>query len=89
MVSFLLYLAGNSGFIVLSAILVFSIGEMTAHPKFISYVGQTAPRARVATYMGYIFLYGVIGSSIGSMVGTFIGIPWLGIAIPIQGRSSQ
>jgi len=50
-------------------ITIFSIGEMTAHPKFISYVGQTAPKDRVAMYMGYIFLYGVIGSSIGSMVG--------------------
>lgn len=50
-------------------IIIFSIGEMTAHPKFISYIGQTAPRDRVATFMGYIFLYGVIGSSIGSLLG--------------------
>jgi len=50
-------------------IVIFSIGEMTAHPKFISYVGQTAPKSRVAMYMGYLFLYGVIGSSIGSVVG--------------------
>ncbi|UCE20489.1 MAG: MFS transporter [Gemmatimonadota bacterium] len=50
-------------------ITVFSIGEMTTHPKFISYVGLTAPKDRVATYMGYIFLYGVIGSSIGAPVG--------------------
>jgi dipeptide/tripeptide permease len=50
-------------------ITIFSIGEMTAHPKFISYVGQTAPKARVALYMGYLFLYGVIGSSIGGVVG--------------------
>ena len=42
---------------------------MTAHPKFISYVGLTAPSDRVATYMGYIFLYGVIGSSIGAILG--------------------
>ncbi len=55
--------------IFLTGITVFSIGEMTAHPKFISYVGQTAPRDRVALYMGYIFLYGVIGSSIGSILG--------------------
>jgi len=50
-------------------IIIFSVGEMTAHPKFISYVGQTAPKERLATYMGYIFLYGVIGSSIGSILG--------------------
>ncbi|MDZ7262522.1 MAG: MFS transporter, partial [candidate division KSB1 bacterium] len=50
-------------------IIIFSIGEMTAHPKFFSYVGQIAPRDKVALYMGYIFLYGVIGSSIGSILG--------------------
>ncbi len=53
----------------MAGIVIFSIGEMTAHPKFISYVGQVAPKDRVATYMGYIFLYGVIGSSIGAPLG--------------------
>jgi len=53
----------------IAGIVIFSVGEMTAHPKFISYVGLTAPRDRVATYMGYIFLYGVIGSSIGAILG--------------------
>jgi dipeptide/tripeptide permease len=53
----------------MAGIVIFSIGEMTAHPKFISYVGQTAPKERMATYMGYIFLYGVIGSSIGAPLG--------------------
>jgi dipeptide/tripeptide permease len=53
----------------MAGIVIFSIGEMTAHPKFISYVGLTAPRERVAMYMGYVFLYGVIGSSIGSYMG--------------------
>ncbi|MBL7068038.1 MAG: MFS transporter, partial [Candidatus Marinimicrobia bacterium] len=48
---------------------IFSIGEMTAHPKFISYIGLTAPKERLATFMGYIFLYGVIGSSVGAIVG--------------------
>ncbi|MBI5501563.1 MAG: MFS transporter [Deltaproteobacteria bacterium] len=53
----------------MAGIMLFSIGEMTAHPKFISYVGQTAPKDRVAMYMGYLFLYGVIGSSIGAVLG--------------------
>lgn len=51
-------------------IMIFSIGEMTAHPKFISYVGLTAPSDRKAMYMGYIFLYGVFGSSVGGVVGS-------------------
>lgn len=53
----------------MAGIIIFSIGEMTAHPKFIAYIGETAPRDKVATYMGYIFLYGVIGSSIGGILG--------------------
>lgn len=50
-------------------VILFSIGEMTAHPKFISYVGLIAPEDKVATYMGYSFLYGVIGSGLGCRIG--------------------
>ena len=50
-------------------IVVFSIGEMTAHPKFISYVGLIAPEDKKALYLGYAFLYGVIGSFIGGILG--------------------
>lgn len=63
-------LAVSTGiWVFLVGIIIFSIGEMTAHPKFISYVGQTAPKEKVAMYMGYLFLYGVIGSSIGGVLG--------------------
>lgn len=50
-------------------IIVFSIGEMTAHPKFISYVGLIAPEDKKALYLGYAFLYGVLGSFIGGILG--------------------
>lgn len=50
-------------------IFVFSIGEMTAHPKFISYVGLIAPEDKKALYLGYSFLYGVLGSFIGGILG--------------------
>lgn len=53
----------------IAGIFIFSVGEMTAHPKFISYVGLTAPSDKKAMYMGYIFLYGVFGSSVGGIVG--------------------
>jgi dipeptide/tripeptide permease len=53
----------------IAGIIMFSIGEMTAHPKFISYVGLIAPADRKAMYMGYLFLYGVFGSSIGGIMG--------------------
>jgi dipeptide/tripeptide permease len=50
-------------------IAVFSVGEMTAHPKYYSYVGLVAPSDKKAVYMGYAFLYGVIGSLVGSNLG--------------------
>lgn len=53
----------------IAGILIFSIGEMTAHPKFISYVGLIAPPDKKALYLGYSFLYGVIGSGIGGILG--------------------
>jgi proton-dependent oligopeptide transporter, POT family len=53
----------------MAGIIIFSIGEMTAHPKFISYVGLIAPEDKKALYLGYAFLYGVIGSGIGGVLG--------------------
>jgi len=58
-------------------IAVFSIGEMTAHPKYYSYVGIIAPHESKAVYMGYAFLYGVIGSLIGSNLGGALYEAWL------------
>jgi MFS family permease len=73
---------GSLGFVVLAftyspwmfiaGIAVFSIGEMTAHPKYYSYVGLVAPKDNVATYMGYAFLYGVFGSLFGSNLGAIL-----------------
>ncbi len=51
---------------------IFSIGEMTAHPKFISYIGLVAPDDKKALYLGYSFLYGVIGSGIGGILGALL-----------------
>lgn len=53
----------------IAGLFIFSIGEMTAHPKFISYVGLVAPADKKALYLGYSFLYGVIGSGIGGVLG--------------------
>jgi len=52
-------------------LVIFTIGEMTAHPKFISYIGLIAPQDKKALYLGYSFLYGVIGSGIGGVLGAF------------------
>ena len=59
-------------FVFIAGIFIFSIGEMTAHPKFISYVGLIAPEDKKALYLGYSFLYGVIGSGIGGILGAFL-----------------
>lgn len=73
---------GTGGFVILAlthsawmfilGIAVFSIGEMTAHPKYYSYVGIIAPKDNVAVYMGYAFLYGIIGSLFGSNFGAIM-----------------
>ncbi|MBN2724555.1 MAG: MFS transporter [Deltaproteobacteria bacterium] len=65
---FFLALSQNVWIFILG-IAIFSIGEMTCHPKYVSYIGLIAPQEKKATYMGYAFLYGVIGSLIGSNLG--------------------
>jgi hypothetical protein len=68
-VGFLLLAFAFNIWIFIAGIAVFSIGEMTAHPKYYSYIGLVAPADKKAIYMGYSFLYGVIGSLIGSNLG--------------------
>ncbi len=61
-VGFLCLASSMNAWVFVLGIAVFSIGEMTAHPKYYSFVGLVAPEDRKAVYMGYAFLYGVIGS---------------------------
>lgn len=56
----------------IAGLILFSIGEMTAHPKFISYIGLIAPADKKALYLGYSFLYGVIGSGVGGILGALL-----------------
>lgn len=77
-------IVGSFGFLILGltagpwffilGIIVFSIGEMTVHPKYYSYIGIIAPEDKKAIYMGYAFLYGVIGSLFGSSFGAYLYI---------------
>jgi len=48
---FLLLASSRSAWIFILGIAVFSIGEMTAHPKYYSFVGTVAPADRKAVYM--------------------------------------
>ncbi|MGB5873534.1 MAG: MFS transporter, partial [Bacteroidota bacterium] len=43
----------STPWIFILGIAVFSIGEMTAHPKYYSYIGLVAPQDKKAVYMGY------------------------------------
>jgi dipeptide/tripeptide permease len=63
---------GTNIWVFMLGIFIFSIGEMTAHPKYISYLGLIAPQDRKATYMGFGFLYGFFGSLIGGLLGAFL-----------------
>ena len=58
-------------------VVIFTLGEMTAHPKFSSYVGLIAPPDKKAIYMGYSFLYGVIGSSVGGFLGSRLYVKYV------------
>lgn len=71
-VGFLLLASSRNPWIFIMGIAVFSIGEMTAHPKYYSFVGLVAPQDRKAVYMGYAFLYGVVGSLLGSSIGAVL-----------------
>ncbi len=71
-VGFLLLASSRNAWVFVLGIAVFSIGEMTAHPKYYGFVGQVAPADRKAVYMGYAFLYGVFGSLLGSSLGAFL-----------------
>jgi dipeptide/tripeptide permease len=71
-VGFLLLASSRDPWVFVLGIAVFSIGEMTAHPKYYSFVGLVAPADRKAVYMGYAFLYGVLGSLLGSSLGAFL-----------------
>lgn len=66
-----------NAWVFLLGLMVFSIGEMTAHPKFISYVGLIAPEENKALYLGYSFLYGVIGSFIAGILGAFMYVKFI------------
>jgi dipeptide/tripeptide permease len=81
-VGFVCLAFASNAWIFIMGISVFSIGEMTAHPKYYSYIGLVAPADKKAVYMGYAFLYGVIGSLIGSNLG---GILYESMLKPLVG----
>ena len=78
---FLTLAASRNPWVFVAGIAVFTLGEMTAHPKYYSFIGLVAPQDRKAVYLGYAFLYGVFGGLLGPNIGSFFYERWLKPAI--------
>jgi predicted MFS family arabinose efflux permease len=68
MISFLFYLIGQGGWIIVIAILVFSVGEMLASPRSKEYAGRIAPPEKVGMYMGYFYWCVALGNLFGGLL---------------------
>ena len=66
--SFVLFIFGGLGWIVVAGILVFSFGEMMASPKSKEYTGNIAPPDKVAMYMGYFYWCVALGNLFGGIL---------------------
>jgi MFS family permease len=67
-ISFLLYLIGQGGWVIVIAVLVFSIGEMLASPRSKEYAGNIAPPEKVGMYMGYFYWCVALGNLFGGLL---------------------
>ncbi len=67
-VSFSILVFGDTGYIVVAGILVFSFGEMMASPKSKEYTGKIAPPDKVALYMGYFYWCVALGNLFGGIL---------------------
>ncbi len=67
-ISFLLYMIGQGGWIIVIAILVFSVGEMLASPRSKEYAGKIAPPNKVGMYMGYFYWCVALGNLFGGLL---------------------
>jgi dipeptide/tripeptide permease len=67
-VSFLVYLIAPTGWVVVGALAVFSIGEMLASPRSKEYAGRIAPPDKVGMYMGYFYWCVALGNLFGGLL---------------------
>lgn len=67
--SMLLVGAYPSMWLVVAALIVFSIGEMTQAPRFYEYVSLLAPKGQTGLFMGYSFAPIALGSALAGAVG--------------------
>jgi predicted MFS family arabinose efflux permease len=66
--SFFIYLIAPTGWIVIAAIFVFTIGEMLASPRSKEYAGRIAPPEKVGMYMGYFYWCVALGNLFGGLL---------------------
>ncbi len=67
-ISFLVFMLGQGGWLIVVAILVFSIGEMLASPKSKEFAGKIAPPGKVGMYMGYFYWCTALGHLFGGLL---------------------
>lgn len=61
----------NVGFII-AAILIFGIGEMAGSPKITEYIGRSAPKDKVALYIGCSYLPVAGGNILAGIISGFV-----------------
>ena len=58
----------SSAWVIVIAVLVFSIGEMFASPRSKEYAGRIAPPEKVGMYMGYFYWCVALGNLFGGLL---------------------
>ena len=70
--SILMIGSSTSGWLLILAICVFSIGEMLASPKFSEYIGNIAPDDKKAMYLGFSQIPLAIGWTLEGKLGPML-----------------
>lgn len=56
------------GLLIVSSVIIFAVGEMTASPKSQEYVASFAPQDKTAMFMGYYFVSMALGNLFGGLL---------------------
>jgi POT family proton-dependent oligopeptide transporter len=67
-VSLAMFYYGQAGWVIVIAVLIFSVGEMLASPKSKEYAGRIAPPEKVGMYMGYFYWSVALGNLFGGLL---------------------
>jgi len=70
--SWLILSAGGTTPMVVAALFVLALGEITQSPRYYEYVSRLAPPGQQGTYMGYAFLPIAIGYLVGGKLGGYL-----------------